>query len=287
VKVAEIEPLAMLIDCGTVRFALLLLSDTTVDPAAACESVTVQVPDPPGESGADVHAIDNAGFPTLSPIVAVCDDEFRPAVMIAVLFAVNCVAVAVKLALEDPLGIVTDEGTVRLAELEARLTTAPLEPLNVTVHVLAAPGARLVGAHVRALTVTAAVLSPRVAPVAAVVITVPVAETPKLLVSPMDAAVLPESFTTTVATTPSPIVVVFTPEAMQEYPLAVPAHTRLLAAASKAPPAVTLKLETAPAGYVNVHPRAEGGLDALPVIEKFRLMEPPAATVPDESVKVG
>jgi len=60
----------------------------------------------------------------------------------------------------------------------------------------------------------------------------------------------------------------------------------VLPAADNAAPAVTLRLETAPAGYVNVHSRPAGRFTPVVDSERFRATEPPAPAVPEESVRV-
>ena len=159
--------------------------------------------------------------------------------------AVNCLAVAVNVALVDPAATATVAGTVRFAELDDRLTLTPVEALTVTVHVLAAPGDKAAGAHPRLLIVGAEPGTLTVPPAPLIVMLLPVGEAPSGLTTPIDAALLPESVTVTAATAPSPIVVEFIPHAMQVYPLAPAAHVTLFPADERAVPAATLKLETA------------------------------------------
>ncbi len=168
--------------------------------------------------------------------------------MVGVSLAVNCFAVATKLALADPDGIVTEPGTVRFAELDVRLTVAPLEALTVTVHVLDAPGDKVAGTHPTLLTVVPAVARLTVPPVLVMVMPLPVGEAPRPLTRPIVAPLAPDSVTATVAIIPSPMAVAFIPEAMQIYPLAPPAQVTVLPADDNAAPAVTLRLETAAAG---------------------------------------
>ena len=159
--------------------------------------------------------------------------------------AVNCLAVAAKVALVDPAGTATEDGTVRLVELDDRLTLTPVEALTVTVQVLAAPGERVDGAHPRLLIVGAETGTLTVPPVPVIVMLPPAGAAPSGLATPIAAALLPASVTVTAATSPSPIVVAFIPDAMQVYPLAPAAQATLFPADERAAPAVTLKLETA------------------------------------------
>ena len=82
-KLAELEPAAMVIEDGTVSSALLLESATTVAEDGALESATVHVllarePNPVGEHTRDVSV---AGVTRL--MVAVCDTPFSVAVTVA------------------------------------------------------------------------------------------------------------------------------------------------------------------------------------------------------------
>ena len=149
------------------------------------------------------------------------------------------------MAVVEPAGIATEDGTVRFAELDDRLMLTPVEALTVTVHVLAAPGDKAAGAHPRLLIVGAEPGTLTVPPAPVIVIPLPAGEAPSGLTTPIVAALLPESVTVTVATAPSPMVVEFIPHAMQVYPLAPAAHVTLFPADERAVPAATLKLETA------------------------------------------
>src|SRR5579872_3320103 len=207
--------------------------------------------------------------------------------MVGVSFAVNCFAVAGKVALLDPAGTLTEAGTVRFAELDDRLTVAPADVLTVTVHVLDPPGDKLAGVQLTALTAGADRGTLTVPPALVIVIPLPAADAPRGLMTLIVAAVLPASVTVTVATTPSPIVVAFIPHAMHMYPLAPVAQVRLFPAAESAGPAATVRLETADAEYVRVHCSAAGGLDALEESERLRVTGDPGAAVPDERFKAG
>jgi len=212
----------------------------------------VHVLDAPGArlTGAHVSVLTVIGKTRL--IVALCEEPFSDAVTFGVSFAVNCFAIAENVALLEPAATLTDAGTVRLVELDDKVTLAPVDALSVTVHVLDAPGARLTGAHVRLLTVVEAT-GVTVPPVLVMLMLVPVGEAPRTLVTLIDAVLLPESVTVTAAMTPSPIVVAFIPAAIQVYPPAPLAQVRVLPAADSAAPAVALKLETAAEENVRVH----------------------------------
>ena len=141
----------------------------------------------------------------------------------------------------------SEAGTVRLGELELRLTVPPPDPLRTTVHVLEALGAKVPGLHAMELiTGTAATLTMPPVPVTA--IASPVNEAPRLLLMVIGTALLPDGVTDRVATTPLEIALGFNPHAMHAYELIPPAQDMLLPADDNAGPAVTLKLPTLAAG---------------------------------------
>lgn len=246
-KVTLLEPPGIVTEAGTVRLAELTprLTVAPVEPL----TVTVHVLEAPGPRVDGAH-------PMLLIVVAatvrlslnVAEVPLIEAVIVGVSFAVNCFADTRKVELVAPVGTVTEAGMVRLVELEPRFTEAPVEPLTVTVHVLEAPGASVAGAHTRLLAVSGTAVILTDPPVLVVVMPLPAAEAPKLLISPIVAPLLPDSVTVTVAMLPSPIVVAFIPHAMQIYPLAPPEQVTLLPAAVSAGPAVTVRLDTADAG---------------------------------------
>ena len=175
-------------------------------------TVTVHVLAPPGATVAGVHEIPLRVIGgTVRLTLKVAGLPFKVPVMTAVPLVVNCVAVVTNVVLVEPLGTVTELGTGRLPELDARLMVAPVDPLTVTVHVLAPPGATVAGVHAILLRVTDGALTPTVPPVPVTAIPLPAAEAAIGFVSPIAAALLPESVTDTVAMTPSPIVVAFIP----------------------------------------------------------------------------
>ena len=176
-------------------------------------TVTVHVLAPPGATVDGVHEIllrvtDGALRLTLKVAGL---PPFRVPVTTAAPLVVNCVAVATNVVLVEPLGTVTELGTGRLPELDARLIVAPVDPLTVTVHVLAPPGATVAGVHEILLRVTAVAPTPTVPPVPVTAIPLPAADAAIGLVSPIAAALLPESVTVTVAMTPSAIALEFIP----------------------------------------------------------------------------
>lgn len=210
-NVVEVAPLPMTTPLGIVRFALLLESDTAVQPTDGCESVTVHVLVPPGEMVPGAQLTDNGADGAFRLILAVRDVPFSEAVMPAAPLAENCWAVTENVALVEPFGTVTDAGAGRFPEFDERFTVAPVAPLSVTVQLLVAPGASVEGEHPKLLTPSEDALTPTVPPVPVTVNPVPVAEAPCELLTAIAAALLPAKVTVTVATTPSGIVVAFIP----------------------------------------------------------------------------
>lgn len=114
--------------------------------------------------------------------------------------------------LSEPVGMVSEAGTVRFAVLELRPTTPPPGPSRVAVQVLEAVGARLPGVHViEVIPVTAVTLT--TPPVAVTAISSPASEAPRLLAIATGRLLLPASVTDRVATTPSEIGFEFNPQA--------------------------------------------------------------------------
>jgi hypothetical protein len=60
---------------------------------------------------------------------------------------VKALAVALNTPLVDPDGIVSEDGTVRLVEVELRATVPPPDPVRVTVQAVEASGPNVVGLH--------------------------------------------------------------------------------------------------------------------------------------------
>jgi hypothetical protein len=107
--------------------------------------------------------------------VADVEEPFSVAVRVAVWSAVKADAAARNVPLTEPEGIVTEAGTVRLAELELRPMAPPPDPGRVTVHVLELPGTKVPGLHAMELI---AVATPTVPPVPVTAMASPVGETP-------------------------------------------------------------------------------------------------------------
>jgi hypothetical protein len=127
---------------------------------------------------------------------------------------VKASAEARNVPLTEPAGIVSEAGTVRLAELEVRPMVPPLDPLRTTVQVLDAPGARDAGLHAIELIELPAGLTLTAPPVLVIVTALPVIVAPKLPVSAMGTLAAPEGVTFTVATTPLEMGVECIPHAM-------------------------------------------------------------------------
>jgi len=128
-KVALLLPAGTVTDPGTVRFALLLLSETvTPPPDAAAVRLTVQVlvPAATSEPGTQLSPASCAGPCEGTTVrLKVCELPFRLAVSCTVIAAVTVAAVITKLTLLLPAGTVTDPGTVRFGLLLLSETVRP------------------------------------------------------------------------------------------------------------------------------------------------------------------
>ena len=133
--------------------------------------------------------------------------------IVGVWFVLNWPAVAGKVATLAPAGTVTEAGTVRYAELDARLTVAPVEALTVTLQVLEAPGAKVDGEHTMEVAVTVGVAMFTVPPEAVSGSVLPVEEAPDTLIKPIDALLVPVNVAVRVAAIPSVIALAFMPDA--------------------------------------------------------------------------
>jgi hypothetical protein len=133
---------------GTVRFGLLLLMETTLQPTDACASVAVQLPADPPVKLLGVQFTETRGPMRLKVTLL----ELLPMAPVTVadwLFGIAAV-VALKAADVPLAGTVTDAGTVSVALVFVSATTAPpvgAACVSVTVHVLDAFCPRLVGLH--------------------------------------------------------------------------------------------------------------------------------------------
>jgi hypothetical protein len=156
-------------------------------------------------------------------------------------------AVAVNVTLEEFNGMVTLAGTAKAGTLELNpTTTGPLvaAALRLTVHVIAPPEDREVGAHPREDTIKAGVTN-MLPPVAETAIGYPATDAPRVPLRPMDIELaLGASATVTTATLPSGIVFVLSPLVRQVYAVPPPTQLMLLPAEVIAALGVTEKLVT-------------------------------------------
>jgi hypothetical protein len=224
IKVAESAPAATATEAGVLKRLELSESATVAAPAgAACESVTVQVVLPFAGKLPAAHCSDVTVTGAFSDRLAVFEEPFSEAVRVAVWLAVKEPAVAVKVALLAPEGMVTDVGTVTRDELDATVATAPPDPaaaLRFMVQVAGAAGANAAGLQVSPVIVIegpgwlTGALTVMLAPLAEVVLAPPAGEAPIGWFTPIGTAplALAESVTETVARIPLGIVVAFEPE---------------------------------------------------------------------------
>ena len=180
VKVAVVDPAAMVTLAGTCAADVLLLCKVTTAPpeGAAPFKVTVPVELFPPTTEVGFLAIEES-VAALTVRVVVRVMPYVP-VIVTDVFAVTGVVVMVKVALVDPAAMVTLEGTCATAVLLlCKVTSAPpagAAPFKVTVPVELAPPTTEVGLleieeRVAALTVSVAVLlAPRVPVMVAVVL---------------------------------------------------------------------------------------------------------------------
>jgi hypothetical protein len=111
--------------------------------------------------------------------------------------------------------MVTELGTARLVALELRLTVPPPVALRVTVQVVEALGASVVGLHASELREGVPRETETVPPVPVTAIGLPVGDEPRLLATLIGAELLPNRVTERVATTPSEMALLFNPHATQ------------------------------------------------------------------------
>ena len=151
-KVADVEPAGIVTVGGTVSEPLPLVTETVAEVGpAAFESVTVQVANVPDArlDGAQESWLTTVAVP--SEMEADCERPFSEAVTVAVELDNTAPAVAEKLPVVEPAGMVTFAATASTGLLLVRETAAPpvaaaLE--SVTVHTAELPEVRLVGEHV-------------------------------------------------------------------------------------------------------------------------------------------
>ncbi len=162
VNVADVAPLAIVTEAGTVNDGLLLESETTKPPVGAAESrviVPVELT-PPTTVVGDITRVFTLGAVTAR--VAVCVAPFPTPVIVAVVSAATATVVAVNVALDAPAGMVKLDGTVTADELLLRETTVPpagAGPLIVAVPVDDAPPATVAGFITRAVNFGAVMVS--------------------------------------------------------------------------------------------------------------------------------
>jgi hypothetical protein len=137
------------------------------------------------------------------------------AVTVVVWSAVKPLAEAGNVPLLEPVGIVSEAGTVRLVELEVSPTVPPPDPLSITVQVVEAFGDSVPGLQVMELIKITGPLTVTVPAVPATWVVSPVGETPLLWFKLSGASLLPDKETSTVATTPSGMLAEFIPQATQ------------------------------------------------------------------------
>jgi len=152
VKFADAAPDDTFTEGGTVKGAALLERATAMPPEpAACESVTEHADVPPELRLVGLHDTRITVVGTTNRIDAVCELPLYVAVTTTVWLLEAVPAVAVKLAVVEPLETVTDPGTLSVAALLVSVTAAPPAPAafdSVTTQVDVPPEPRLVGAHV-------------------------------------------------------------------------------------------------------------------------------------------
>jgi primosomal replication protein N len=153
VNVVLVLPVPIVTDAGTVTAALPLDRLTLVGLVAALVKLTVQVELPGGVNVPGVQlSPDSTGTGAFSVRVAVFDVPFQLAVSSAEPLALTAAAaLAVNVALDAPVPIVTDAGTVTAALPLDRFTLVGLVVtfVRLTVHVELAGGVSVLGVHVR------------------------------------------------------------------------------------------------------------------------------------------
>ena len=153
VNVALDVPVPIVSDAGTVTAALPLDRLTLTGLIAKAVKLTVQVEVPGGVNVFGVQLrLESTGAGALSVRVAVLDVPFQVAVSSAEPFTLTAAAaLAANVALDVPVPIVTDAGTVTAAFPLERLTLAGLVAamLRLTVQMEVPGGVNVLGAHVR------------------------------------------------------------------------------------------------------------------------------------------
>ena len=151
----EVAPLAITNPLGTVRFALLPLSETALQPTDGWLRVTVQVLVPPGAIVAGVHVTEAGATPTVRLTVKLAEPPFAVAVIVADWLLEILVIEAVNVAELALAGTVTEPGTMRVALVLVKLTVVPVaaDLVSVTVQVVWPLAAREAAAHCKEETI--------------------------------------------------------------------------------------------------------------------------------------
>jgi hypothetical protein len=146
-------------------------------------------------------------------------------------------------------GIVSEAGTLRLAEFELRLMVPPPVPLSATLQTLEERGPRVPGVQeIELMTITGEPPPTVTLPPLLVTAIAPVDDAPKLLLMPIDTPLPPERVTETVAITPSEMAAEFNPHATHVRAPVPPPQVMVLPADDSAGPGVTSKVVTLAAG---------------------------------------
>jgi hypothetical protein len=149
VKAADVEPAATVTEAGVASWELLSESETEEPPAgAAAVRVTIQLPVALGARMVGLQASEERAADASRFTVAVFETPLIVAVTVAAWLLVTAPAVTVNVADVEPDATVTEAGVVSpllLSESETEEPPAGAAALSVTVQVLVAPEARLVG----------------------------------------------------------------------------------------------------------------------------------------------
>ena len=206
-------------------------------------SVTVQVLVPPLLSVAGVHDNELTVTAAAKAIDAIRVLPFNDAVSVAVWSVAIVPAVAMNVAVVDPVATATDPGTVSAAVLLDSVTVAPPVFVSVTVHVLVPPLLNVAGVQFKPAKVGSAG-TVTVPPVPLTDSACPSSVAPSVLVTPMLVLATPPAMVTvTSATTPFCIREEFKPASRHRY---VPELEEQLIdfPAATAVPAATALIET-------------------------------------------
>lgn len=248
-KVAAVVPAATVTKAGTVRVGLLLDRLTLAPPVGAgLVRVTVQVLEALGPRLVGEQNSEETRTGATRDTLAEVEFPLREAVSSAVWSEDSVPAVAVKVAVKEPVGIVTLAGTMSAGKLELSPITTGLvaAALRLTVQVLVPPEDNEPGVHAREVKDATTKMLP---PVPDTGMGYPATDAPKVSLTPMENEPAPgASVTVTTATFPSRIVFVFSPLVRQMYALAPPEQLIVLPADINTGPGVTEKLVTLAAG---------------------------------------